>query len=214
MMDFDPGAIKENARSVVAIADRFGLGIESDEDFEAAGQFLTGTIKPARRKIDETLGQVKRKAYAAYKEALGLFQRVDGELERAERLVKAELARYSAAREAESRKTFADSVAAAEEEALSVAAELEDQGRHEDAEAALEILPGQVRPPEPPKAEGVSIRPQWDYEIVNQGAIRRAYMVPDRAKIGRVVRSVGPEAAAVVGGIKVIRKEIVSGKTK
>jgi len=89
------------------------------------------------------------------------------------------------------------------EEAQTLAAE----GHPEEAEAILDrpVTVPAVRVARPPEPKGVSVRHGWGYRVLNEAGITRPYLEPAHTKIAGVVRALGPDAAALVGGIEVFR---------
>lgn len=100
--------------------------------------------------------------------------------------------------------------ALAEEERLREAADLEATGDREGADRLLEQpLPdphGVVAPPRfaprPPPAEelevpavaGVSYRQTWDYEVTDEAAVPREFLMIDHKRVAGVVRALGEKA--------------------
>ncbi len=56
------------------------------------------------------------------------------------------------------------------------------------------------------------MRKVWQFRIVDPAAIKREYMQPDEKKIRGLVKALGLQAAAAVGGIEVYEDQIVSAR--
>jgi hypothetical protein len=61
-------------------------------------------------------------------------------------------------------------------------------------------------------AAGISTRKSFTYRIVDASKIDRRFLIPDEVSIRKLVRAMGPDAAAIVGGIEVIEERIVSAR--
>jgi hypothetical protein len=81
--------------------------------------------------------------------------------------------------------------AQAEEAAIREAIALESAG---DSKAGDALLAVPIEPvaayvvPDVPKIDGLSLRENWTFEIVNAGLIPREYLIPDSQHIGETVR--------------------------
>jgi len=112
-------------------------------------------------------------------------------------------------REAEEQEALARK--AAEEAAIDRAEKLEAAGMHEEAEITLERGGQVVAPPaEAPKVNGLSSHRKWDFEIIDEEKLERAYTVPDVVKIRRIVTAHGQDAPAMIGkgSIRVFQKTV------
>ena len=61
--------------------------------------------------------------------------------------------------------------------------------------------------PAPAKAEGVSLRENWTFEIVDESLIPREYLIPDEVKIRKVV--VALKDKTNIPGVKAINRPII-----
>lgn len=165
----------------------------------------------AKRSVTDPISQADalvRKAMNAYSSEQLRRQREEEERLAAERR-KAEAAAWAlrereriAAEEAASRK-LAEAKAAGDAEAAG------------DAFAALLDAPEAAPVPEAaapvsvsasavtPRLDGVSTREVWRWEVLDEAAIRPAFLIPNEAAIGALVRSEKAAAAGIVGGIRV-----------
>lgn len=155
----------------------------------------------------------KEKAFAAHKAICKLEADLLAYPKEAERLYKAAMAKFY--REEESRRREAEARERErlrkieEERQLAEAIAHEDAGEFEEAQAVFEqeVVAPVVEMPKP-QAAGVSMRKTWGFEIVSPDAIKRAFLIPDEKRIRALVKALGPDAAAQVGGI-VVREELI-----
>ena len=196
------------------------IEITDANTYQAAAFFLRSACKGLTKKIHESFDPLIKKAHDTHKSLIAERKKQLEPVLEAERLVKGKIAAYSREqdrirreREAEARRR---AKLLAEADTLQRAVDLENQGRAAEAEALIEKTPAPVAPvvSEPaPKAEGVSIRKVWKFEVVDVTKIKPAYLKPDTAKIGKVVRALGADAAEAVGeGIEVYQEESVAAR--
>jgi len=62
--------------------------------------------------------------------------------------------------------------------------------------------------PEVPKTQGLSLRDNWDFEIIDEALIPREYLVPDETKIRRVVKAMKDKTN--IAGIRPVNKPIMA----
>jgi hypothetical protein len=205
----------------LVVARAHELTITSDADYEAAGAFLVNEVKAVLKAIRETFDPIVKAANTAHKEALAQRKAHEAPLLEAERVVKAAMGTYHAeqveARRKEEEARLDAARREAEERALEEAERLEKEGRTEAAEARVSepVVPTVAAPatkPAKPKAEGVSVRMLTKYRIVAEGDIKRKFLKPDEKKIGQIVRSMGKDAEAIVGGIEVYEEPSVASR--
>ncbi|HEU01364.1 hypothetical protein LCGC14_1749190 [marine sediment metagenome] len=218
--DPDPFAAIEESTALV-VTEAQGITITDQDSYGHAGAFLTDVLKPARKEIEATFGPIIKKAHAAHKEATGQRKRHEAPLIEAEKIVKSimgayviEQRRIAAEAEAERLKVAREE---AETAALAEAARLEEAGH---TEAAAEMITAPVvpvvsaPPPEEPKADGVSARFVTKYRIIDARKITAAFMMPDEKKIGQIVRSMGVDAARLVGGIEIYEEPVIAAAAR
>ena len=141
---------------------------------------------------------------------------LEAERAQAERDAREEDARLARERAAEDDRARAAARQAAEDHRLQQALEAERAGDAERARRLVEApvvvediaptpapAPVPVSIPAAPKLKGMSVRPVWKWELTNRNAVKPTYLMVDEAKVGRIVRATGPDAADIVGGIRV-----------
>lgn len=192
------------------------IQIASQADYESAGAFGV-SVQTAIKKIEETFEKPVRTAKAAYDAAREVRDNLLRPLEAAKGALKAKMQdwnaeqrRIAAAAEA---KRIADQRKAEEDRRLELAANAETAGFSQAAEEIL-AAPVAVAPVAPafeaPKAKGTVSKVDYDFRIVDPSAINRAFLVPDESKIRKLVKALGADAVAQVGGIQVFEKDNVS----
>jgi hypothetical protein len=204
-----------------------GLEITDPDSLRKAGDII-GVGNDLIKKIREFFGPIKSKAHAAWKSLC------DAESEELRKIVpvvdllKAKVGAYMA----EERRKREEAEAAArraemerkrlEEEAIRKAQEAEARAKlakDEEARRAARaeadrilaraaeeektIAPAPVIP-EAPEIRGLAMRENWDFEIVDEAAIPREYLVPDEVKIRRVVRIMKDKTA--IPGIRAFNR--------
>ncbi|MCP4871608.1 MAG: hypothetical protein GY898_23105 [Proteobacteria bacterium] len=210
--------IEEQTALVIQEAQAITIG--SQEDYEGAGAFLTRHLKPALKKIEETWRPMQRAADANKKAILDQRREVETPLLEAEKITKKLMGDWTMEQRrieaAEQRKAEAEARRIAEEEKLAAAAHLEDQGHQEAAVERLEAptVPVMPAPVEKPKAKGTSARTVWKHRVIDEAKVARAFLTLDEKKISGVVRQMGPDAVALVGGIEVFEEPVISARAQ
>lgn len=177
--------------------------ITNSVQMETAGEFLRG-LKTIRQRIKDTFDGPIASAHKAHRDILAAKAKHDKPLQAAESFVKGRIGDYHAEqdriRREEERKRREEEekrVREAKEEEdcrLAKAAELEQQGKAEEAEA---VLDAPVEPPpklaapiaRPAPVAGVRVQSKWSWRLVDADKLPRAYMKIDEGAIGKVVRA-------------------------
>ena len=155
------------------------LVITSEKDFVIAGEWLISN-KEMQKKVKDHFEEERAEKYAAYKAVTDTIKTYIDALEKAEKVVKKQLAAYQAEQ---------DRIRREKEEAM----RLERMKQEEEARKAglAEIMPEPVYSPEPElaKVEGLSFVENWTFEITNASALPAEYLLPDDKKIRAVVKA-------------------------
>lgn len=93
-----------------------------------------------------------------------------------------------------------------EEAARKAREELERQALEEAAAKEAQIIPPPPIP-EKPKTDGLTLRENWTFEIVDASQIPREYLVPDLVKIRKVVMALKEKTN--IPGVRVFNQPIV-----
>jgi hypothetical protein len=198
------------------------LTVENVEDFVAAGSLLN-VIDARKKSIFEFFEEPAKQANNVHKFITSLRTTLVSPLLKAETLMK-DRRRYFRAEEERKRleKEEAERQAAKaeqEQRALQHAAEMESIGEHEAADfiidqAAAAPPPPVVVPSTIPKEQGHSFRKVWKFRVTNPALHKKEFLILDESKAQAIVSKLGPDAAAIVGGIEVYseEQEIVRGR--
>lgn len=222
-MPTETESVQSEALAVVAEAE--AMTVANQIEFEAAGSFLTCSIKPAQKRVEEFFGPMKQAAHKAWKTIVARETEVLAPLADAETRIKRAMGAYAAEQERQRRAAEEAAASLAKEEQARMEAErrakaeaLADAG---ETEAAVELLDAPapiafVLPAaaEAPKAIGISVRRSWKFQVVDPAKVNRAFLLVDEKKIAALVRAIGPDAAAQVGGIVVTEEFGISGKAR
>lgn len=163
-------AVVERARSIV---------IESNEQYEAAGKFLTN-IKQASKRVTEFFADAKKKSRAAWQAIIDSEKTLLDPLTEAESTLKRTMGAYSLKVQKEQRKSETGARRRQQEEANRLVQQAVDAEQAGDAlgaqmamaqAAMVEDMKPVAAVTQQPKAVGVSTRMKWTAEIVDEKAV-------------------------------------------
>lgn len=163
-----------------------GLLIADDASYSSAGGFLT-KLKTMKERVHTIFDPIVKAAYAAHKAATGRRSELLAPIEEADKIVRSELGRYKAEK---------DRLAAEAAKALA----LGDGENELDAAMALAVADGA------PKVAGLSYRKVWRFEVTDENAVPRAYLVPNEEKIWKAIHALGGEAG--IPGVRVWSEDV------
>jgi len=196
MSDLTPEA-QEAAEKALSVPQMAQAVVVVDNDtFAKAGEVLT-LVKALRKEIDKSYDPIIKAAHLTHKEAVKSKKIADEPLVKAEKHLKPQIGSYLKKKEQErieeEARLMREAEKKADDERIRLAAEAEDAGAHEEAEAIIDEEPEPVAPPivvdDTPKLDGVSVRQNWKFKIVDESKIPRKYMVPNEKAIGAMARS-------------------------
>jgi hypothetical protein len=203
-----PDAEAESSASR-ALAEANAIEIKTPMQFEDAAGLLR-TIKSRRNLIDAERKKLIRPIDEAWQAIQSFFKKPLDDHDRAEAIVKKKIADYNDHVERMRREEQAriDAAARKEREKLEQrAAKAEESGKVEKAEQLRQTAATVVAPimqVETPKVAGLTTREVWRYEITDPSKVAPAFLMPDEAKIGKTVRALKADAAAIVGpGVRI-----------
>jgi len=194
---FDP--LKQAAHK--AHKEACALATRADEPWALA----ENDIKAEIGRYDAECDRIRREqeaAAAAERRRLEEQQRQAAEAERA-RLQREEEERRLAVAE------IAESVGDVEG-----AARIIDETPRVPAPPIAPVMPEPVAVVPPARVPGAAVRKVYRYEISDPRAIKREYLCADEKKIAQVVKALGPEAVAAIGGIRVYEERQVAGRAR
>jgi exonuclease VII large subunit len=168
--------------------------VKTTEQYEAAANDLQ-KIKGALKRLQELRLSITRPMDEAKKRIMDLFRAPEQKLQNAELAIKRAMNTFitDQARERERLQREQEERARKERERLQKQAEKAAAKGQTEKAAELEHRAETVVAPtvqiETPRVAGVQTREIWRFEIVDQSALPREYLMPDEKKIGGVVRA-------------------------
>lgn len=204
-----PDVTQERNAGSLMVQAAVAFVVDTADRYQEAGGRLVHVAR-GKAMVGEKMDPLCSLTDKAHKQATGLRKELLEPFEKSDRIYRAKMWDWENTerrrRAEEQERLEAEARKQAEDEALQRAQILEAEGQHEAAEAELSqpIVTAVVAPPPPPKVEGYSSRTVYDYEIVMASAVKPAYLSPDPKKIKAAVTAHGPDAAALVGGIRVL----------
>jgi hypothetical protein len=198
-------SVPEQAKMITAIT--------NNNDYVKAGNILL-TIKDIRKKIEATFKPIKQKFDAAKKEVLDQEKAADRPLIEAENWIKPLISGYlveqEKIRQAEERRLQELARKEEEERRLLEAIEAEKNGQQDEAQAIIDApvqAPPVVVPKAVPKVEGISMRENWRFRIVDEKKIPREFLKVDEVKIGAYVRAM--KSAGNIPGVEIYNEATI-----
>jgi hypothetical protein len=187
--------------------------IKNNNDYRRAANILL-TIKDIRKKIEATFKPIKQKFDAAKKEVLDQEKAADRPLIEAENWIKPLISGYlieqEKIRQAEERRLQEQARKEEEERRLLEAIEAEKNGQQDEAQAIIDApvqAPPVVVPKAVPKVEGISMRENWRFRIVDEKKIPREFLRVDEVKIGAYVRAM--KSAGNIPGVEIYNEATI-----
>lgn len=189
--------------------------IDNAEDYLASGVLLE-RVDERQRYWTAFFDKPTRDAFSVHKWITGMrssllapYIKAENLLKEARKKYRAEEERKRLEREELERQT---SKVNADQQAIEEAARMEEIGEHEAAEtiidrAAIAPPPPVIVPSTVPKEQGHSFRTVYKYRVTNPALHKREFLILDESKTGVIVSRLGPDAAALVGGIEVYPEE-------
>lgn len=187
--------------------------IKTKNEYANAGEFLR-RVSRFKDDVKRRFEKVKKAANALHKSITEAENEELAPALEAERVVKRGMSDYLVE---EDRQRRLEQARLQEEERkkaeVAKAAEVDALDRAGDTEAAVALLDRPVAVTavelEKPKAEGVSYRSSYKFEVIDPKLVTPPYMTPDLKKIQSVVDGLKLEAAAAIGGIKVWEEKVI-----
>lgn len=203
--------------------------VRNADEYRFAGNYLTETINPLLRELDEAYDDLISDLHKLHKKAISKKKKYAEPLLEAKRRIGRLMYDYDERdrinKERERLLLEQMQREEAEEEAMRQAEELQKEGYDDEANKILQkISSGDIEPsaplPEivhrPVSVEGVSVRRTNDFEIIDVNKIDRRFMLPDEKTIRQLVKSMGSRAEKIVGegSIRVFQKGTVASGTR
>ena len=185
-----------------AVAEARSLQVSNQAQLTWANEFL-GELNRILKAIGEVFDPQVSQAHALHKSLLAEKAKHTGPLEIAKGIVSPKVAAYLAeedrkaqekAREKARAERLAQDLA---DKATDKAFEFDRNGETERADQLLEeshakineILAAAPGAPQAPRKDGLALRTDWKFRVTHPEMVPREYLVPDEAKIGRMVRA-------------------------
>lgn len=189
--------------------------INNDEQNQKAADFLRG-IKTIRKEIDIVSDPDIQKAFQLHRSLVAAKKKHTVVLDEAEQILKQKICAYmqeqERIRKEEQRRLEEEARKAEEARRLEEAMILEAQGQKEAAEQVFEeavtVQAPVISMPKIVKPEGVSMRTSWKYEVIDEAAIPRAFLMIDHAKIGKIVTAMKSETK--IPGVRVYEDNLLA----
>jgi len=191
--------------------------VRSPDSYAEAGELLR-EIRTERKTITETFETARAAADEAHKAIVGTIKKYQAPREEAQRIVdgKMKVWRDDEERERRAEEDRLREIARKEEEdrQIAAAAQLEAEGRKQEAEAVLNAqvqAPPVVVPKVVPKLDGVSVRVLWKHRIVNKALVPDEWKIIDDKALAAHARSM--KDVARVPGVEFYSEEPTLGKS-
>jgi hypothetical protein len=222
--------IEREAASMLDLARE--VVVESDEQYAEVGEFVLG-CKQLIAKIKAEFAEPKRKADEAHKSITAMEKRTIEPVQRALDMASVVALEYKRGQDRlakeEAEKVAQERRHQEEEKRLAEAAQLEAQGKAEEAEAVIAApiqTPRSTRFITPvPKVAGLSSRKKWKAKIIDPKAVNREYCQPwelaINAKVGNYFSWIKAPTAeqikaleAEIGGVEIYEEEVFAGRVR
>ena len=178
-----------------------------DEDSYLQAMELGRQCDSRAKRVEAIWSEAKSKSYAAYKSILDTIGSFTKPLQEAKKVIGQKAYTWKREEDEKRRREEArlreEAQQRAEEERLREASQLAAEGKEEQADQVLEkpIIVEAPKIERVSKVENAAMRENWQFEIVDENAIPREYLIPDRVKIGKVVKALKGETK--ISGVKV-----------
>jgi hypothetical protein len=189
--------------------------VTSSEHYESAGEFLKH-IKAKYRELDEQRKSMTKPLDDSKKRIMDFFAKPLDFLTRAENTIKRAMIAYSDEQERIRREDQrrAEEAARKERERLEAQAQKAAASGKVERAAELEQRAATVVAPiidrTPPKVSGLSTREVWKFEVIDEKAVPREFLMVDESKLRKFVQTMKGDTA--IAGVRVwSEKSLASG---
>lgn len=214
MLDVAQAYVIDSPEMAAAAAEELGSIKGKAKQLEELRMSMTRPLDEAKRRIMDLFRGPQLKLAAAeetIKKAIGVYQAEERRKAEEARGAAEEIARMERERlEAEARAAAeaAKAAAAAGDEEAAAAAHVQATVLAAEAEVVQHLAPAVVE--QPVKLAGVSTRTDWDFEITDEAAIPREFLMIDEKKIRAYVKAMKSEAK--VAGVRVFARDVISAR--
>jgi hypothetical protein len=205
--------IKDRTSDIVI--DATSMKISNRESFEYAVTYLK-IIKELEKEVKATFDPIVKETHKAWRTATEQRKKYLNPINDAEGTIKRKIANYHMEQEKirreEEEKKRRELEEKERELQLQKAIELEEQGKNEKA---VETLEKEIEIPiinveSKTKAEGISYRSIWKFEITDFEAVPNEFKMIDLKKIGAIVRAMKDQTN--IPGVKAYEEKTVAAK--
>lgn len=207
-------------KALSAVEQAKAIVIASDNDLVAADQFYVG-LKDIEKEITDTFKEPKERAFQAHRSVVSAERKHLDPITEARRIIKGKICDYqeelARARVEEALRLEAEARKKAEDRALAEAAELEKQGKKEEAQEVIETpieAPVVILKNDAPKT-AAKFRTIYEIEVTDSDALfefcyrqvgLRKFFVSNETAIRKYVEAT--QGAMPLPGVKVVRKKV------
>lgn len=224
-------AQEREAKAILEVAQSYV--IDSPEMATAAAEEL-GSIKAKAKQLDELRKSMTRPLDEAKDRIMDLFRGPQDLLAKAETTIKGAISTWQAEerRKADEARRAAEEAARKERERLEAERKAAEEAAREaaaagdesaaaaaqahavvlaaEAEVVEHLAPAVVE--QPTKLAGIATRQDWYFEIVDEAAIPREFLVVDEKKVRAYVKAMKSDAK--IPGVRVFAKDVISARAK
>lgn len=182
------------------------LIVNTEHEYIAVSEYIKAA-KMLQKKVSELLDPNIKNLHAAHKAATAQKKDLLQPLINAEKQAGMLVAAYLYRKEQQRKDIEKQEQERLEAEAKKNADLLNRLGFQDEAKMALQepvLQPVKIK--SDVEKTGVSLRTDFDFEIINELEIKREFLIPDMSKIRQLVKNLKHNAVSIVGGIKVIEK--------
>jgi len=187
--------------------------ITSQDEYNVSGEYLK-SIKSTYKQIEDLRMSMTRPLDDSKKRIMDFFRKPLDILTNAEGVLKRGILMYQQAQERariEQERKLQVEAEKKRQEALAKAEAARAEGKEAKAEKYEDKANGIIAPtlaPTVQKVSGISTKMVWKFEVIDEKAIPREYLIPDLVKIGKVVRSVGNTLP--IPGVRIYPEETIA----
>lgn len=213
-----------------------GFEVKNDEDLKKAATVLS-QIKTAKDLVTNAFDPIIKKAHEAHRQALKQRDDYLNPLKDVESKMKTTISKFLTIKRQEEEQERqrqleiliqkeAEEKKRLEQEALERARQLETENKQEQANEELEKADIAIQQTEAistfrqnelaekkieiKKPSNISMRTVYKFRIINKNLINTEFMIPDEAKIRKLVTALKKDAEKMIGGIEVYEEQSIS----
>lgn len=210
--------LEPEQQAIVKRSEDFALQVSNfkitcQAEYDKSGEYLK-SVKSAHKQIEDLKMSMTRPLDDSKKRIMDFFRKPLDILINAETILKRGILFYQQAQEAariEQERRLQAEAEKKRQEALKKAEEARAKGQEVKAEKYENKANGIIAPtlsPTVKKVVGVNTKLVWKFEVADEKAIPREYLIPDLVKIGKVVRAT--RNTLPIPGIRIYAEETIA----